>query len=79
LISKELDEMVEEILKRPIEYPITILFVDASYFKVCDSGKYVTKAFPIITEICDDGDCEILVAKITDNVSEGFWSEFFMT
>lgn len=76
-ISKELDEKVEEFLKRPIERPIPYIFVDASYFKVRDGGKYVTKAFLIITGIRDDGHREILGAKITDNESEGFWSGFF--
>jgi transposase-like protein len=76
-IAKELDEKVAEFLKRPIERPIPYIYVDASYFKVRDSGKYVTKAFLIITGIRDDGYREILGAKITDSESEGFWSGFF--
>lgn len=32
-ISRELDEKVEEFLRRPIEHPIKYLFVDASYFR----------------------------------------------
>ena len=76
-IAKELDEKVAEFLKRPIERPMPYIYVDASYFKVRDSGKYVTKAFIIITGIRDDGYREILGAKITDSESEGFWSGFF--
>jgi putative transposase len=76
-IAKELDEKVAEFLKRPIERPIPYIYVDASYFKVRDGGKYVTKAFLIITGIRDDGYREILGAKITDSESEGFWSGFF--
>ena len=76
-IAKELDEKVAEFLKRPIDRPITYIYVDASYFKVRDSGKYVTKAFLIITGIRDDGYREILGAKITDSESEGFWAGFF--
>ena len=76
-IAKELDEKVEEFLKRPIEQPIPYIYVDASYFKVRDSGKYVTKAFLIVTGIRDDGYREILGAKITDSESEGFWSGLF--
>ena len=76
-IAKELDEKVEEFLKRPIERPIPYIYVDASYFKVRDSGKYVTKAFLIVTGIRNDGYREILGAKITDSESEGFWSGFF--
>ena len=76
-IAKELDEKVAEFLKRPIERPIPYIYVDASYFKVRDGGKYVTKAFLIVTGVRDDGYREILGAKITDNESEGFWSGFF--
>ena len=76
-IAKELDEKVEEFLKRPIERPMPYIFVDARYFKVRDGGKYVTKAFLVITGIRDDGYREILGAMITDNESEGFWSGFF--
>jgi Transposase and inactivated derivatives len=76
-IAKELDEKVAEFLRRPIERPIPYIYVDASYFKVRDSGKYVTKAFLIVTGIRDDGYREILGARITDSESEGFWSGFF--
>jgi transposase-like protein len=76
-IAKELDEKIAEFLKKPIERPMPYIFVDASYFKVRDGGKYVTKAFLIITGIRDDGHREILGAMITDNESEGFWSGFF--
>ncbi len=44
-ITKELDETVEEFLKKPIEHPIHYLFADASYFKVRTDSRYVTKAF----------------------------------
>lgn len=76
-IASELDEKVAEFLKRPIERPMPYIYVDASYFKIRDSGKYVTKAFLIVTGIRDDGYREILGAKITDSESEGFWSGFF--
>jgi putative transposase len=76
-ISKELDEKVEEFLKRPIEHPIPYLFVDASYFKVRTDSRYVTKAFMIVTGIRDDGYREILGARIADGEDEHFWSGLF--
>jgi transposase-like protein len=76
-ISKELDEKVEEFLKRPIEHPIHYLFVDASYFKVRTDSRYVTKAFLIVTGIRDDGYREILGARIADGEDELFWSGLF--
>lgn len=76
-IAKELDEKVEEFLKRPIEHPIKYLFVDASYFKVRTESRYVTKAFLIVTGIRDDGYREILGARIADGEDELFWSGLF--
>jgi putative transposase len=76
-ISKELDEKVEEFLKRPIEHAIPYLFVDASYFKVRTDSRYITKAFLIVTGIRDDGYREILGARIADGEDELFWSGFF--
>lgn len=76
-ISQELDEKVEEFLKRPIEHPIPYLFVDASYFKVRTDSRYVTKAFLVVIGIRDDGYREILGAKIADGEDELFWSGLF--
>jgi putative transposase len=76
-ISKELDEKVEEFLKRPIEHPIPYLYVDASYFKVRTDSRYVTKAFMIVTGVRDDGYREILGARIADGEDELFWSGLF--
>ena len=76
-ISKELDENVEEFLKRPIEHPIQYLFVDASYFKVRTDSRYVTKAFLVVMGIRDDGYREILGARIADGEDELFWSGLF--
>ena len=76
-IAKELDEKVDEFLKRPIEHPIEYLFVDASYFKVRTDSRYVTKAFLIVTGIRDDGYREILGARIADGEDELFWSGLF--
>ena len=76
-IAKELDEKVEEFLKRPIEHPIQYLFVDASYFKVRTDSRYVTKAFLVVMGIRDDGYREILGARIADGEDELFWSGLF--
>jgi transposase-like protein len=50
-----------EFLKRPIEID-SLLFVDASYFKVRSDSRYVTKAFLVVTGVRDDGYREILGA-----------------
>jgi putative transposase len=76
-LGKELDEVVEEFLKRPIESPTPYLFIDASYFKVRSGGKYLNKALFVAAAILEDGTREILGAKIADTEGEPFWSGFF--
>jgi putative transposase len=76
-ISKELDEKVEEFLKRPIDQEVPYLFVDASYFKVRTESRYVTKAFLVITGVREDGYREILGATIADGEDDLFWSGLF--
>lgn len=76
-LAKELDELVEEFLKRPIEAPTPYLFIDASYFKVRSGGKYLNKALFVAAAIREDGTREILGAKIADTEGEPFWSGFF--
>jgi len=76
-ISKELDQVVDEFLKRPIELPVRYLFVDASYFKVRSGGQYQNKALFVATGVREDGYREILGAKIADVEDERFWSTFF--
>ena len=76
-IAKELDQLVEEFLKRPIELPIRYFYVDASYFKVRSGGHYLNKALFVATGVREDGYREILGAKVADVEDEGIWSVFF--
>jgi len=76
-ISKELDEAVEKFLKRPIEKDIHYLYIDATYCKVRDDGKYVSKALYIAVGVNSDGYREILGAKLADCENEEYWSVFF--
>jgi len=76
-ITKELDEVVDEFLRRPIEFPIRYLYVDACYFKVRSGGRCLSKALFVAIGVREDGIREILGAKIADTEDEGFWSDFF--
>ncbi|MDN7023850.1 IS256 family transposase [Methanoculleus sp. FWC-SCC1] len=76
-MAKELDDQVSEFLMRPIEQAIPYLYVDASYFKVRDGARYVTKAVLVVAGVRDDGYREILGARITDCENEEFWSGLF--
>jgi putative transposase len=49
-MAKGLVVQVQSLLLRPIELAI-LFFVDASYYKVRDSARYVTKAVLMVTEV----------------------------
>ena len=54
-MAKELDAAVHQFLDRPIEDEIAFLVVDASYFKVRDGARYVSKALFVVAGIRADG------------------------
>ena len=76
-IAKELDEKVEEFLKRPIEKEIRYLFVDATYVKVRENCRYISKALYIAIGVNVDGYREILGAKLADSENEAYWTLMF--
>jgi putative transposase len=76
-IAKRLDKQVKEFLDRPIEEPISYLFLDASYFKVRTDGRYINKALLVVTAIRDDGYREILNAMVADSEDESCWESCF--
>lgn len=76
-ISKKLDKQVQEFLNRPIVGSIPYLFLDASYFKVRDEGRYVNKALLIVTSIHEDGYREILSADFAASEDASCWENCF--
>ena len=76
-IARDLDDQVVAFLNRPIEQVFPYIFVDASYYKVRDGPRYVSKALLVTAGVRDDGYREILGATIADCENEAFWSGFF--
>jgi len=68
---------VQAFLLRPIEQAIPYLFVDASYYKIRDGARYVTKRSWWSPGVRDDGYREILGARITDCENEESWLGLF--
>ncbi len=50
-IARDLDDQVLAFLDRPIEQAFPYLFVDASYYKVRDGPRYVSKALLVIAGV----------------------------
>jgi putative transposase len=76
-MSKELDVKVDEFLDRRIDSEMPYLIVDATYFKVRDGPKHVSKALFIVAGVGLDGRREILGAKIADAETELLWEGYF--
>jgi len=54
-IAHDLDDQAKAFLNLPIEQPIPYLYVDASYFKVRDGPRYVSKALLVAAGVRKDG------------------------
>ena len=64
-VEKDLDDTVREFLQRPIEQAIPYLYVDASYYKVRDRARYVTKAVLVVAGLPKGARGEIeMVARV---------------
>ncbi len=73
---KELDKKVKEFRERPLtgEYPF--ITVDATYFKVRENGRIISKAFMIAYATNSEGHREIIGFGIYANESKRTWNEF---
>lgn len=76
-ICSELDESVLEFRERPLtdEYPF--ITVDATYFKVREDHKIVSKALMVAYAINSAGYREIIGFGVFSNESNDTWIEFF--
>ena len=76
-VAQELDGKVTEFMERSVDSYISYLFVDASYFKVRDSVRYVSKSLLIVAGVRTDGYREILAARVADAEHELTWEGIF--
>ena len=76
-VAQELDEKVHEFIERPIDSHIPFLFVDASYFKVRDGVRYVSKALFVVAGVRTDGYREIFTFSVADAEHELTWEGIF--
>lgn len=76
-INKELDGKVHAFLERPLLDKVMYMYVDATYFRVLEGARYVTKALLIVVGVGEDGYRQVLGARICESESEEFWTELF--
>jgi len=76
-VARELDDQAKSFLEKPIDSHIPYIFVDASYFKVRDGTRYVSKALLIVVGVREDGYREVLGARVADAEHELTWEGIF--
>jgi putative transposase len=76
-LASELDAKVKSFLERKIERSMKFIYIDATYFKVREEGKYRNKALYVCIGVDLDGRREILACKLCDSETEVEWEAFF--
>ena len=76
---KELDEKVKEFRERPLigEYPF--LTIDATYFKVRENSRVISKALMVAYATNSEGHREIIGFGVYRNESKQTWNDFLKT
>lgn len=77
-VCKDLDKAVAEFRARPLEVEYPFLTVDATYFKVRENSRIVSKAFMIAYGTNVQGHREILGFGVYANESSATWTDFLL-
>jgi putative transposase len=69
------DERVNAFLQRPLEGAWPYLWLDATYIKVREGGRIVSRAVIVAVAVNDDGKREVLGVHAGHSEAEVFWTE----
>jgi transposase-like protein len=75
-LCAEIDERVNAFLTRPLEGAWPYLWLDATYLKVRDSGRIVSRAVIVAVAVNEDGKREVLGIATGPSEAETFWTDF---
>lgn len=75
-LCEEIDERVVVFLNRPIEGQWPYLWIDATYLKVREGGRIVSKAAIVAVGVNDQGRREVLGLATGISEAEVFWTDF---
>ena len=75
-LCKDLSAAVKEFRNRPLTENYPFLTVDATYFKVRENGRIVSKAFMIALATNDEGHREVTGFGVYHNESKDTWNDF---
>lgn len=75
-LCAEIDDKVQSFLNRPLEGDWPYLWLDATYVKVREAGRIVSKAVIVAVAVNTDGRREVLGLAIGPSETEAFWTDF---
>ena len=75
-LCAEIDERVNAFLSRPLEGAWPYLWFDATYVKVREGGRIISRAVIIAVAVNEDGKREVLGIATDPSEAETFWTEF---
>jgi len=75
-VCVEIDERVNAFLSRPLEGAWPYLWLDATYLKVREGGRIISRAVIIAVAVNDDGKREVLGVATGPSEAATFWPEF---
>ena len=78
-VCKDLDTAVKEFQTRPLEGDYPFLTMDATYFKVRENSRIISKAFMIAYGTNAEGHREILGFGVYANESSATWTDFLLS
>ena len=78
-VCKDLDKTVKEFQTRPLEGDYPFLTVDATYFKVRENSRIISKAIMIAYGTNAEGHREILGFGVYANESSATWTDFLLS
>lgn len=77
-LCKDLDKSVKEFKDRPLEGDYPFLIIDATYFKVRENHRVISKAFMIALAFNEKGKREIIGFELYDCENKDNWYDFLM-
>jgi transposase-like protein len=75
-LCAEVEERVREFLSRPLEGAFPYVWLDATYLKVRDGSRIVSKAAVMAIGLNEEGRREVLGLKVGHAETQEFWTEF---
>ena len=78
-VCKDLETAVKEFQTRPLEGDYPFLTVDATYFKVRENSRIISKAFMIAYGTNAEGHREIIGFGVYANESSATWTDFLLS